>query len=274
MFRSFPPAYISRQRLTEFRPSVNFRTVEGDNSMRELVYVTVIAGVLAIAAGPAIAAKSDEDRDFSIGLSKGVLSKTIDGTYFVNNKLSLRGSAYYGTQEYRTPNLFKGIDIGPLSFLGDVGYGYEIRMAGAGLLADYHFLGSNRGGNSLMLTGGVYLNGNKFSGFFTPLSTVQIGAGFYDPIDLITMRVDFETRNALAPYIGIGAETNFGTGVPVSGFMRVGALFQGPFDPHLTIGKPGHPVTDADIALEEKEIGDITSLSVLPVVSIGLVYRF
>lgn len=242
--------------------------------MRKLISMATVAGVLAAGAGPAIAAKSKEDRNFSVGLSMGVLNKAIDATYFVNNKFSLRANGYYGKQGYRTPNFFEGIDIGPLSFLGDVGYGYEIRMAGVGLLADYHFLGSNRGGNSLTLTGGVYYNGNRFSGFFTPLSNVQIGAGSYAPIDVISMRVDFEPRNAFAPYIGLGAETNFWTDLPISAFMRVGALFQGPMDPHLTIGNPLTSVSDADIALEEAEIGSVTALSVIPVASLGMVYRF
>lgn len=242
--------------------------------MRKLVCMATIAGMLTAAAGPAIAAKSKEDRNYSVGLSLGVMSKTLDGSYFVSDKLSLRGSGYYGTHGYRTPNFFEGIDIGPLEFLGDVGYGYEVRMAGAGLLVDYHFLGTNRGGNSLILTGGLYANGNKFSGFFTPLTDVEIGLNLYTPVDVISMKVEFEPRNALAPYIGIGAETNFWSDFPVSGFMRAGILFQGPLDPHLTIGNPLTSVTGADIALEEKQIGDITALSIMAAFSLGLVYRF
>lgn len=233
--------------------------------MRKLLFGATVAGVLAVGTGAAVAAEGDK---FGIGLNTSLMGLGLEGRYAYSDKLSIRGNVNY--RRFEMPTLLK-----LATQIAGIPYDYDFRFLTTGILGDYHFVGSSTSGNSLMLTGGVYYNANRFSLTYTPFfaGTTRIGATDYDNLTAVgTLTDEFTFRNSFAPYIGVGAETNFFSNLPVSGYARFGVLLQGPLDATMT---STGSVTLADLALEEAETeAKLGFLTVLPSFAVGVTYRF
>lgn len=235
--------------------------------MRKLIYAAAVAGVLMAGTGPAAAADPEDDR-FALGIGSGLLGLGLDASHAVNDKLTFRANLNYA--RYEMPTL-----LSLATRIAGIPYDYDLRLLTVGGLADYHLLGSSRSGNGLILTGGFYYNANRFDLVFTPVfgATTRIGLNDYSDAQVGTLTDELTFRNTFAPYLGIGAETNFFSELPVSVYTRFGLLFQGPVDATLTASGGG--VSPADIALEEKETEDSLSfIEVLPVFVMGMKIRF
>ena len=230
--------------------------------MSRLIFAIVALCALASVSGPAFAKGEYDDRKFSVGLGTGILGNELHGSYFVNNDLSIRANLNYAS--YEMPGW-----LSLASNLAGIPYDYDLRLMTFGLLADYRLLGSARSGNGLILTGGLYYNGNRFDLVATPLADVMVGGTLYAPADMGTLNAELNFKNAVAPYFGVGLETNLFTNINVTAFMRGGVLFQGPGDANLTASGGG--VSAADLAIEEAKMNaGLGFLQVLPVFSMGI----
>ena len=234
--------------------------------MGRLLFAVFALWALAGGSGPASAGGHYEDRNFSVGLGTGVLGMGLDGAYILNDALSLRANINHAS--YEMPGW-----LALTSEIAGIPYNYDLRLLTVGLLADYRLLGSARTGNGLIVTGGLYYNGNRFDLVATPLSDLAIGGTTYTPAQMGTLSAELNFKNAIAPYLGLGLETNFFTNIPVSVFARAGILFQGSGDASLSASGGG--VSDTDIEIEEGQMRDgLGFLEILPVFSIGATVMF
>lgn len=225
----------------------------------------IFATLLAWAVPTMAEATSHEDR-FAVSLSTGFLGTGIDGSYAVNDRFSIRANANYGRYELAE-------DFVLVTTIAGIPYDYDLRLLTVGLLADYEVFTSDVPGNSVTLTGGVYYNENRFTLTSTPFSDVTIGGVSYTPAEVGTLTDELDFESSFAPYIGIGVETNFFTGVPITVFTRGGLLFQGSVNANLSAS--GGLVDPVDIATEEAEIEDsLGFVEVLPVFWVGATVRF
>lgn len=233
--------------------------------MRSVWFPAVAAVVFTAAVPPATAQNSDKNR-YAFGVGMGVLGREIEGAYHLNDDWSIRVAGNYS--RFEMP--------GWLSFasnLAGVPYDYDLRLASIGMLADYHLLGTPRGGNALVLTGGLFYNANRFDLVVTPTGNLTIGGVSYTPTDIGTLTADVDPARSFSPYIGVGFETNLYTGFPVSFYSRAGFLFQGAFD--VQMATTGVGVAPAELAAEEAQLENALGfLQTLPVVSAGIRIRF
>lgn len=230
--------------------------------MSRSIFAIVALCALASMSGPAFATGGYDDRRFSVGLGTGILGHELHGSYLVNDDLSIRANLNHAS--YEMPGW-----LALASNLAGIPYDYDLRLMTVGLLADYRLLGSARSGNGLILTGGLYYNGNRFDLVATPLAAATIGETLYTPADMGTLNAELKFKNAIAPYLGVGVETNLFTNINVTAFMRGGLLFQGPGDSSLTVSGAG--VSPADLAIEESQMNTgLGFLQVMPVFSMGI----
>jgi hypothetical protein len=233
--------------------------------MRIHSLVPIFATLLAWAVPAPAVATSHEDR-FALSLSAGLLGTGLDGSYAVNDRFSIRANANYSSYELAD-------ELVLASTIAGIPYDYDLRLLTVGLLADYEVLASERPGNSVTLTGGVYYNWNRFKLTSTPISDVTIGGTLYSPADVGTLTDELDFDSNFAPYIGMGVETNFFSDLPISVFTRAGLLFQGSVNASLSASGSG--VNPADLAAEEQELEDsLGFIEVLPVFWVGATVRF
>lgn len=234
--------------------------------MRSRSKALLVAAIL-VCSGTAHAQSISDENPFGIGLSTGVLGTGIDVSYAYTDRFSLRANANYGRYEF--PEI-----LSLATNIAGIPYDYDLRLLTVGLLADYEVFSSRRPGNSVTLTGGVYYNENRFGLTATPFSgNLTIGGTSYTPAQVGTLTADLDLERRFSPYIGVGAETNFFTGLPISVFSRAGLLFQGNID--ATVAASGGGVSGADLAAEQADLEDsLGFLEVLPVFWIGATVRF
>ncbi len=129
------------------------------------------------------------------------------------------------------------------------------------------------GESSFRLSTGIIINNNELT-FSSDSDSIEINDRDYT----VTSFGGNATFNGMSPYIGFG----FGNPLNQDGnwtiLFDVGIMMQGDAEIELaaTAANPAQQAQlDADLAAEEKELEeDIPDLSIYPVLSLGLAYRF
>lgn len=192
----------------------------------------------------------------AVGLKGGTLGAGVEATIAspIEN-LNVRGQANGLT-------LDEDVEENGVNYTGD------LKLSSVGAIADYHV-----GGSAFRISGGAYLNNNKFSLTGEPVAgTIEIGDTVYTAAQAGTVTADVEFA-ALSPYIGIGFGNALSDGRPFKFSIDIGALYQG--DPEANVAATGPIVLTADLEEAERELNaELENLKWYPVVAIGLSYRF
>lgn len=145
----------------------------------------------------------------------------------------------------------------------------KLKLLSFGGLLDWH-----PWAQGFRISAGLYLNRNKLDLAAETSETVEINDREYSLSDL-GGKVEF---NSLSPYLGLG----YGNAAGADGHWHfsfdIGALFQGSpqIDLRATASDPAvQALLEADIVAEEKRLeDDLGAITVYPVVSFGVSYRF
>lgn len=178
------------------------------------------------------------------------------------------------TPKFNVRGAVNGFTIGADVEDTDVNYNADLTLINVSTLVDYHPV--QRLG--FRLTGGLIFNDNKISGSGQPSTaqTFEFNGTEYSTRDTGSIDAEISFGSPVAPYIGIG----WGNAVKPNqrwGFSaNVGVMFPGSPDVDINPGNPNISGALAnDIEAEEKELeDDLDFLTVYPVVSIGVTYRF
>lgn len=154
-----------------------------------------------------------------------------------------------------------------------VDYEGKLHLGGWNLLADWHPTGGG-----WRLTGGVFSPSHKINGLGKINGGITINGRTYNALGL--ERVDFESKwNGVKPYLGVGYD-GFNSS-PKGGLFfsaDVGVVFSGSPKVSLTANCLNPLLCSAiesDRAAEEAKIrNDLKGIKYLPVVQVGVGYRF
>lgn len=157
----------------------------------------------------------------------------------------------------------------------DVEYEFDLKMRTLDALLDYYPMAG-----SFRLTGGVVYNGNRLDAVGRPQAngTYTIDGTTYSVTDVGTVNGEVKFRR-LAPYLGIG----WGSAAAGPGWnfaADIGALFQG--EPRTSLTSSGCTASAdlcaqfaEDLAAENARLSEeVSDFKVLPVIRIGVTYRF
>ncbi len=178
--------------------------------------------------------------------------------YKFNETFRIRGGVS-GFYHFRRNLSLKNLEIENLN----------MRLLMAKFILDWHFLK-----NGLRLSGGLVLNGNKFK-FEKDFSNINLTAGGFTINTGPNARVFAKYRyRLLAPYVGIGYDTeNLGT-TKLSLSFDVGVLFQEKPKPTATM--TGALTTQPLRTIAETYLNSLSKehkwLKTYPIVSLGLRY--
>ncbi len=151
----------------------------------------------------------------------------------------------------------------------DVTYDTKLKLLSAGLIADWYPLAGK-----FRLSGGLFYNGNKFSGNATPAAgTITFNNVTYTTAQVGTVNANIDF-NSFAPYLGMGWGDAISSGSPFGFNLEVGALYQG--KPKSSITTTGNVAgLAANIAAEKRALDDaLKNFQFYPVVAIGVNYKF
>lgn len=210
---------------------------------------------LALVVGGVPASHAD-DGLVAFGLKGGTLGVGIEATVATPiENLNLRGQA-------------NGLSLDEDVEEDGVNYTGELKLSSVGAIADYHV-----GGSAFRISGGAYINNNKFSLTGEPVAgTIEIGDTVYTAAQAGTVTAGVEF-SSLSPYFGIGFGNALGDGRPFKFSIDIGVLYQG--DPEASVAATGLIVTNADLEEAERELNtELENLKWYPVVAIGMSYRF
>ena len=129
--------------------------------------------------------------------------------------------------------------------------------------------------NWFRLGGGFLFNLNEFTGR-TPLSgTISIGDNQYEIQDFgrLEAKIDF---NEVAPFVGIGFNNPIKKSGRLGFFADLGFMYHGTPAVTLSTSQPvSNPQFQADLEKELQNINeDIRDYTILPIIQLGISYRF
>ncbi len=220
---------------------------------------------------PSKVSPSDNDSNagnFGITAKVSTLGLGLDLTYGIMDKLNARFN----------------INGGSLSADGEqdgINYKGNLNLQSVGGILDFHPMGGG-----FRLSAGLYNNANNMDVDATGVnnSDVEIGGRRYDLSNAtLNTKVSFKST---APYIGIGWGNAADSSSKFSMTSDIGILFQGEPSAKLTtkgtvIDKQTGTVADvsllnSELAKEESNLNDsdLKKFKLLPVVSLGVNYRF
>lgn len=230
--------------------------------MNKLIIAGAFLALIGSSAAAQEAAAPAATDGFAIGLKAGTAGAGIDLTKSFSNTFKLR--AGYSTYEYSTDLTEE-----------DAEYDADLRLGGFNLLADYHpWAGGFR------LTAGGYGVKHRVSGiakYTGSASTVTINDREYSSSELENLTLDAKWKG-FRPYLGLGYDGFNSSKAGVFFTADVGVIFSG--KPSLNIeANCVRPevcaAAAADITAEENKLrDDISGAKYLPVIQIGLGYRF
>ncbi|NKB67811.1 MAG: hypothetical protein GKR89_12175 [Candidatus Latescibacteria bacterium] len=172
-------------------------------------------------------------------------------------KISARAGVYGLTYEFSATE-------------SDIDYDAELSLFSLSGLVDWHPTGGGP-----RLTGGLVINQNGLDLTSELAATYEVGGTVYTVEDVgnLLAEVDF---NGVAPYLGVGWGRPAGAG-QWTFLVDLGVIMQG--SPQIDLSATGPIASEeefqANMAREEDELQDeLDGLSVYPVASIGLAYRF
>ncbi len=156
----------------------------------------------------------------------------------------------------------------------DINTDAKLKLNTIGLLADwYPFKGSFR------VTAGGYYNGNKIDVTGKPHGngTYTFNNVSYTAQQVGTLTGKAELGSSVAPYVGVGFGNSCGQSKRWSFIADFGVMFTG--SPELTLNAYGPVASDATFranleAERRKAQDDVNTVSVYPVIALGVSYRF
>ncbi len=224
----------------------------------------IVAVALSLATGfaQAEAPSSTLMNGVGVSLKGGTAGFGVDVTKAINDNFKVR--AGYSTYEYNTTHTEEDID-----------YDAKLRLGGFNLLADYHpWAGGFR------VTAGGFTPKHRVNGdakYTGPTSTVTVNGREYSSNDLQNLTLDAKWKG-FRPYLGLGYDGFNKTQAGLFFTADVGVIFSGSPSIRLAANCTNAAVCDqaaADIAAEERKLrDDISGAKYLPVVQVGVGYRF
>lgn len=223
----------------------------------------IFAVALSLTAGFAHAERtSGMLPDVGVSAKAGTAGLGVDFIAAINDNFKVR--AGYSTYEYNTNHTEEDID-----------YDAKLRLAGFSLLADYHpWAGGFR------VTAGGYSPKHRISGvakYSGAASTVTVNGRDYSSSDLQNLNLDAKWKG-FRPYLGLGYDGFNKTKAGLFFTADVGVIFSGSPSVNLNANCVNAALCElaaADIAAEERKLrDDINGAKYLPVVQVGIGYRF
>jgi hypothetical protein len=197
----------------------------------------------------------------SVGVKAGTLGAGLEIERALGDSFGARVGVNYFTYDY------SGTE-------DDVSYNFDLNLQTVSLLLDWHpFKGTFR------LSGGLMINGNDIDSTadLVPTESYNIGDSTFTAADLGTLTGKFDFNN-VAPYLGLGWNTSFGSDRRWAFLCDLGVLFQG--SPNVDLTSTGgiqsnNPFFLSELAKEEQNLqDDLDEYKYYPVVAIGLSYVF
>lgn len=203
----------------------------------------------------------NSQKEFNTGIKIGTLGLGLDVSTPITDKLSARfnlNGASYSDTDTQNGNDYEG----------------TLDLLTAGALVDYYPFENN-----FRLSGGVYYNGNGFTGNAKPSADrfVEINGVKYNMGDIgsVDSKIEF---NKIAPFFGLG----WGNDAHDKGWgltFDLGVMYHGQGEATLTPKRVAIIVDrvklDSDIQKEEDKINDdLSDFKLYPVLAIGVNYSF
>lgn len=204
-------------------------------------------------------ALAQETGRFAVGAQIGTPGGGVQAQFALNDRVVLRGG--YDLLRWELDESYAG-----------VAYEADIDFQSPGAFVDIHPFR-----NSFFVSGGAYFGDRRVDLDATPSEPVNIGGATFtrEEVGRLTGRITLED---VAPFVGVGYDNTFTRGGHW-GFRAVaGAVFGDA--PRVSLDSTGgtlstNPFFRALLSLEEEDIqDDADHFEVLPVVQIGLNYRF
>lgn len=176
----------------------------------------------------------------------------------VNTFFVLRGGGNY--LQWSTDGTYSGIN-----------YDLDVELMSAGGAIDYHPLA-----NGLMISAGVYYNGNGGSLTSSPAGSVTVGGTTYTAAEAGTLKTDVE-YNEIAPYIGVGWDSAHYGVLPVSFLARAGLFYMGDAQVSMTSSGTlaGNSAFQSNLAQEQSQLeSELSDLGMYWAITIGLKISF
>jgi hypothetical protein len=221
----------------------------------------LVAAGLVAAAAPA-AAQDAADSRFAVGVQVGTVGLGAEAQAKVNEHVVLRGSV----DAIRYDADFSSDDI---DYTGDLDF------TQGGLFADLHPTG-----NAFFVSAGVYFGDRTAEFTATAQRPVEIGEQIFSAAEAGTLSGEADFGGA-APFVGLGWNNTFTTQGRWGFKLLAGAAFGG--DPEVKLARTGGVALpaavqarlDSELRNEERELEeDADDLKILPVVQIGVAYKF
>lgn len=221
-------------------------------------------GIMALATGMAFAGEATSSvGNTGVSVKAGLNGVGFDVTQSFSDKFKIRAG-------------YSEVKVNKTYDQDDVNYDGKLKLGGFDLLADYHPFASG-----FRVTGGAYVPTTKFNAKakYTAAGVITLNDTVYTSADVNGVQADVKW-NKVRPYLGLGYDGFNKTTKGVYFTADVGVIFAG----KPTVNVNGNCVSlsttvcsnlNRDIAAETASIrDDLDSAKWLPVVQVGLGYRF
>ena len=157
----------------------------------------------------------------------------------------------------------------------DIAYSGEMDFSTVSAFVDMHPMN-----NPFFVSAGAYLGGRTVEVTGTPSQNVTIGGQLFTPAQFGRLVGEADFGDA-APFLGLGWNNTFRTTGPIGFKIVAGATFGS--DPTvdlrreggMTLPAPIQAQFDAEVQAEEAELeSELEDFKILPVLQVGLTYRF
>lgn len=218
------------------------------------VFAATAVAALAIASGAAA-----QDGRFAVGGQLGTPGGGVSVLYSLSPNFVVRGS--YDAVRYDRDDSYDDVD-----------YNAQLDFNSPGAFLDWHPTG-----NALFVSAGAFFGSRDVNLDATPTTNTNIGGVVFTPAQIGNLNGKIELEST-APFVGIGYDNTF-THAGHWGFrLLAGAAFGDA--PQVDLNASGgtlsnDPTFQARLNQEEADIqDDADDYKVLPVVQVGVTYRF
>ncbi|AQR62739.1 hypothetical protein BZG35_14585 [Brevundimonas sp. LM2] len=200
-----------------------------------------------------------QDGRFAVGAQVGTPGAGVQAQFALTDTVVLRGS--YDMLRYDRDDTYDDVD-----------YSAELEFNSPGAFIDLHPTG-----NALFVSAGAFFGDRSVNLDATPTGDTQIGSQTFTPAQIGNLTGTIELEST-APFVGIGFDNTFTTAGRWGFRLLAGAAFGD--EPQVDLNASGgtlsnDPTFQQRLAEEEAQIQeDANDYDVLPVVQLGLNYRF
>lgn len=226
---------------------------------RSLPVLGLIATAVALPAFALPSLAAAQDRPFAVGANVGTPGVGVQAQWAVSPNFVLRGG--YDRLSWDRDDSYDGID-----------YSAKVDFSSPGAFVDWHPTGGG-----FFLSAGAYFGSRKVDLDATPDGPTEVGGVTYTPaqIGTLTGAIDLEST---APFVGLGYDNTFSKDGAWGFRVLAGAAFGD--EPEVSLDSSGgtlsnDPTFRQRLTEEEAEIqAEADNYKILPVVQVGLTYRF